>query len=388
MPLALLLAGLLASGLISPLIGSHPVRLGHVALYPTDLGCLAAVAVLAFRQQLRIPKGVRLLLALLVAHTVWGLASAPAQTALNGARGWWWLVIALIVAASSLHFTRVFVVALIVLEAVAIIGMFRFGFHNANTLRVIDGEFVSVRPLTEEGALLMLLLGVFLWFERWPWPRLKAPSLTVAVVLLVLVQQRTVWVAALAIVPIMYVRWLRRTHARQPEVGYAVAGLGCLVLPVAAWFIIHSASLSASATSQRTLHWRFASWRAIIDLMTPQSWLIGHPSSAPFTRFVLGVETSVQPHNLCLETVFRFGLLGVVALVLLGVAVFHAARLDRTAAGLAITAACGIAGLTYGPTLTVGLMLGVVLSLGLSDQADRLQNGDHIVNGVRGAGRE
>lgn len=360
LPFALLLAGLLASNVTSPLFGTNSLHLGAVQLFPVDVALAAGLAIAGYRRSLRVPPCLAPLLGLLALNTVWGLHAFSSQVALNGARSWWWLAGAVVVAASSQVPLRVLVLGLVGVEALALASLARYGIQGATAGRVVDGEFFTLRPLTEAGALLLLQLLVLLLPAWWRSSAGKWLLLLCACVLIVVVQQRTTWLAALAVGPVVVARWLRDTGRQRNELRFASLGVICLVAPVLTWFVTHSHTIAGSASDSGTWRWRVASWRGTLDQMSAQAWVVGHPAGAAPSRYIAGVLENVQPHNLFVEASFRFGVLGLAALLAIGAGVIRRGSMDWLVM-YGILASSAVAALTYGPSPVVGASLGLIL---------------------------
>lgn len=360
-PFAVLLVAATASGYISPLVGPYTLQLGSLTLYALDIGCLVALMLMAHERQLRLPRPMSLLFVSLVFCTVWGLATYPTQEALNSVRTWWWFAVAIVVGACCKPSSRLVVFALAAVEVVTLYGLAKQGIHGAADLRQVNGEFVTLRPLTETGALLVLMLGIMLVAEELESRRVRASLLGLAAILLVVAEQRTVWVAGAAVAPVLALRWIRRTHLRNPQAGYAAVGIAALAMPVVVWLLTQSRSIVGSAQSQGTLRWRFESWRSVLNLMHGKAWLIGHPAGVSPLRFVGGILTDVEAHNLYVGVIYRLGLVGFVGLAMLGVAAWRRTRLRSEKIASALLIAAFVSGLTYGPTIVVGLAIGILL---------------------------
>lgn len=360
-PFAILVAAVVLSGDVSPLVGPYLVHVSSVTFYPADLGSLIALLLLWHERRLRVPTPMRLFGATLVACTVWGLATYPAQAALNGVRAWWWLAIAVIVGSSCRPSGRLLVTALATVEGLGLYGLAKHGVQSADSGFYLNGRFITLLPLTETGAFLLLILAIMLAAEQRMSPRVQRTLIAIAAVLVVLAQQRTVWVAAIVTVPLLTLRWIRRTHGYRPEAAYTAIGAGALASPIAVWLLTHSDSIEGSVQNQGTLRWRLDSWRATVELIHGKVWVIGNAAGSAPLRSVAGVLTDVEPHNLYVEVVYQFGLLGFIGLIVLLIAGWRTARVSHTWTLPALVLASLMSGITYGPSVVVGLALGAAL---------------------------
>jgi hypothetical protein len=145
----------------------------------------------------------------------------------------------------------------------------------------------------------------------------------------VLLQQRSVWVAGGA----MAVTWwaLRPVRAGQ-RLTSAVAGAIALSMVALAFVLgafgrIGSALSDSAAETQgdrSTFAWRVLGWQDLLD--EPRSlvhWLIGVPFGSGYDRYIRGGLVAVSPHNYYLHVVLRLGLIGLVFLVVLYVLIWR-----------------------------------------------------------------
>lgn len=379
---AVLVAGFLASGQAVPIAHPPSFHLGPVTMKPNDLALLIVLTAYALQRALpgrdtaRTPRPLLVLLGLLAVHTLRGVHAYGFQAALNQSRGWWWLLGATIYASTlrwDKQLVRVLAASGVALIATAVYGFATYGLSSADTVRYVDGEALTLRPLTAEGALFLLQLAAVLTFVQWR-PRLVRAGFLLAVwPVLVLVQQRTVWIAALAIVPWLALQWLRRTHRVSAERGYAAFAAALFALPLVVWLVVRSHTLASSAAATQAGHstwqWRLESWRALLGDLPFTGWLIGEPAGAGFARYIPGVGiATVQPHNLYVEALLRFGLPGLVAIVVLWLVVLRrvhdAKRLPWPRwVGYALVASEAIFAISYGPGMTEGIWLGLLIAV-------------------------
>jgi hypothetical protein len=375
---AVLLAGFLASRDVVLLASPRTFEAGNLSFEPTDIALVLVLVAYLLRRatghadEMRLPKPLLFLLALLIIHTARGFEAYGLQATISSERRLIWFAGAAIYAASvpwTKRLDNVFIAATCALLSVALYKFATTGVHSAGRATFVDGEWLPLRPLNAAGALLLLQLLLVIWFL--PLSRRLVPRVLVGIGLpvLVLVQQRTVLAAGMLIAPFLWVAWLRRVDYVSRESGYAIVGGTLIVSPVIVWLLIQSQSLLSSLESAvgsgSTLEWRVAGWQAMLGLMSPSDWLMGTPAGEPQGRYVLGEFTSVQAHNVYVELLFRFGILGVVALGALIVFVARRAKAEGSLpvprwVGYALIASTLVFGMSYMLGLESGLWIGLL----------------------------
>jgi hypothetical protein len=371
---ALLLIAFLVSGYGFPVAKPPHLAVGPINLYAPDLAVIVVLLALLLPAAGGVPSKVPfplwVVLGLIANHTARGIQAHGFQVALASARPWWWFAIsALFVSTVRWEGALVGVLrwALIASVAVAAYGLAKYGISSSGQLRAVDGELLSLRALTGAGALLLLQLALLLAHTT---VRFRAVLLLFASVTLIVVQQRTVWLAALAAGGMLALRWLGSESRARPQRAYAVVGVAFLFLPVAVALLVRSHSIAASLSTAEgpnsTLQWRISSWESSFHLLHGGGWLLGLSAGASLTRFVLGQVTSVGPHSLFVEAVVRFGLPGLVALIAVWASAVR--RLRRSSdlpwpiwVGYAAVLSSAIFAFSYGPGLGTGVVLGLLL---------------------------
>jgi uncharacterized MnhB-related membrane protein len=206
------------------------------------------------------------------------------------------------------------------------------------------------------------------------WRRYVAPSLLVLVVLL---QHRTVWIVTAVGVALLFYR--ERAIARRAlTILLTVIGL----LAVLSFTLLDSPDvqlgeqLASSAQSTGTFEWRYDGWRALLDDSGPESpveVVVGLPFGSGWERTLPSghtIESHISPHNFYLETLLRVGVLGLLLLLTVYVLALRNTAANRTVVsstgGLlsptvinVIVAAQLLYYITYTPDLAQALFVGV-----------------------------
>lgn len=227
------------------------------------------------------------------------------------------------------------------------------------------GDEIGGRPLTA-GQAMTLALAALVIFAKSQSNRTKMdiPILVVAAIVIVLAQQRTVWLALLVGLVILTLQSNLRQQFR--SVGLLVYGV------VAAALVLVAAPLDAvveligtSGTDTKTLDGREEGWIALFVQWTqsdPHTILFGYPFGHGWLRFQSGTYVSWSPHNWYLNTLLRSGLIGVLCFAALIVAVAAGSyRLKLTPPASAIGGAALIYWWTYGLDWYWMPFLGLVL---------------------------
>jgi hypothetical protein len=233
------------------------------------------------------------------------------------------------------------------LVVVATIHITLFGLGGASDfVDPTTGFDQTQRPLIA-GQALVLLLCTILVFSAWS--RTRRLSFLVSgvafLVVLVLAQQRSVWIAALAVAIVGVVLGGGRTRSR-----YLVAALGVTTLAVVVAMTGLADSLVGTITGSvgdaGTFRGRQGSWTALVGRTWaegPGAVLFGEPFGAGFGRFEgPGRWVEFAPHNWYLSIYLRTGLVGLlgylITLVGLVVRSVRAVPTDGTAKVSILTA--------------------------------------------------
>ncbi|MFG2824441.1 O-antigen ligase family protein [Kitasatospora sp. NPDC048365] len=358
--------------------GQVPVVDAGITLYPLDVltVCAAlAAAVSLVRRPVRPHLGhaALVLLALLVfASLVRGVSGYGVQPAGNEARVYFLHVLGAAGYAATVRpdvdldrtLHRVWTVLACFYGVVAILWWSRVGIGSNSDYVLIAGQRVNSRPVDAASAFVIAQAAVMLLCRR---HRTRVTGWLVGPLLLlvVLLQHRTVWLAAL----VMIAGWLlfRPGHGSRKAAGIGAAVLLAATAALAGSFAPDAGltrSLASSATNEDTMAWRVASWRLLVD--RPQGlhdWLFGLPFGSGFTRLLYGRVVEEQPHNYYLHLLLRVGLVGLIAAVALVVAMLL--RTDHRSPNglLRWLATAGIACfcLTYALPFEQSLLIGLLL---------------------------
>jgi O-Antigen ligase len=229
-------------------------------------------------------------------------------------------------------------------------------------IRVLDGPYAFF--LT--GA---LLLTVPAWLRRGQarWVRWLGAVLLVVVIVL---DRRTVWLALLVGMAVLLLRG-RRLTAR--AVALVVAASVLIVLAFAGDMLAREQSAPGTVSSTGSVAWRVEGWSDLVDSWSesPVNWLLGEPFGSGFARTIEGSNTSVHPHNFFIETMIRAGLGGLIALLALTVGLLR--RLWRVRVGGAALFDPGVLApllamqviwyVTWVPGLEQGIVTGIAIAV-------------------------
>jgi hypothetical protein len=177
-------------------------------------------------------------------------------------------------------------------------------------VRVLDGPytFFLAGPL---------LMAVPFWLRRGQarWVRWLGAVLLVVVIVL---DRRTVWLAILVGLAVLLLRG-RRLRAR--GVALVVAASVLTGLAFAGDVLGRNQSPPGTVTSTGSVTWRIEGWSDLVDSWSesPVNWIIGEPFGSGFARTVDGSEVDAHPHNFYIETMIRAGLGGLIAMLALTV---------------------------------------------------------------------
>ncbi|MFD7443119.1 O-antigen ligase family protein [Streptomyces sp. NPDC059909] len=336
-----------------------------VRIYPADVLTACALCVALVRVSRRGPSahaGLFPVMALVVLagwSTLRGIATFGLQAAGNDSRVYFWhfLAIALYIATVPQSaplgrvVTRAWLATAAAYALLSLIGWAGRGLHAANTQVAVGGVAVDSRPVPAAAALVLTQAAALLLCPLRPGASVPgpAPSRTpehggtadrgekegvwrgrarplaalLLLVLVVLLQHRTIWVAAAA----MAVAWwgLRPARAGQ-RMASATAGALVLCLTV---LLFSAGALGAIGGSladsfretqgtHSTFAWRVIGWQDLLNApRSPAQWLIGAPFGSGYERYFAGGLVTVSPHDYYLHVMLRLGLAGVVALLVL-----------------------------------------------------------------------
>ena len=225
-------------------------------------------------------------------------------------RAWSWSDLQVIIVASA-----------IVVAVAGVAGILLFGLGSSSSAAEINGVMESGRPITAPGSLLMLmgLWVTVLSAGKWSTRRLLLVGLLGSMVLLT--QNRSVWVAAILGIVAW---WLApRIRTRGTSSGLGGSSRTVLIFLVAAATALVGLSVAAlgqSASNEVTWQWRVARWVESMSLSRSWAeWLIGSafgptPASTP-TLF------PTSAHSLYVNSIEMIGFIGLAAILALVISV-------------------------------------------------------------------
>ncbi|MFI1467787.1 O-antigen ligase family protein [Streptomyces wuyuanensis] len=339
-----------------------------VRLYPADILTACALCVAAARlprRELWARSGLLpalVLVALAGWSTVRGVAAFGVEAAGNDARVYFWhfLAFALYVATIPLSaplsrvVPRAWLASAAAYVLLSLVGWLGRGLHSLTTHMAVDGVTVDPRPVPA-GAALVIAQGAMLLLcapahgrsgpaSPEPGTRkaarrgvLAVPAAFLLLVLVALLQHRTVWVGAVAMA---LGWWLLRPARAGQRMTSAIAGAVVLSFTALLYSIGAFGSIGASLTdsfneaqgTRSSFVWRVLGWQELLSAArTPSQWLLGSPFGSGYERSIAGGLVTVSPHDYYLHLVLRLGLVGLVALLALYVVVWR--RLGRGGEG-------------------------------------------------------
>ena len=228
-------------------------------------------------------------------------------------RAWSWNDLRVIIVASA-----------IVVALASVVGITMHGFGSSSSSIVVDGGIEGGRPVSASGSLLMLI-GLWITVSsagKWSARRVLVVLLLGSMVLLT--QNRSVWVAAILGVVVWWL--VPRIRFRGASGGLSGISRTLLVFFVAAATALVGgslASLGQSASNDDTWLWRVARWTD--SMAVPRSWvewLVGSafgptPAATP-TLFL------TSAHSLYVDAIEMTGFIELAAVLVLVIAVGRA----------------------------------------------------------------
>jgi hypothetical protein len=260
---------------------------------------------------------------LLAFHAARGVAEFGMEGAANGARGALYFISPLLYAATmpggwDRRAWRMLAATGVLLAAIAVPYFVIEGLGSASSQIVRDGVVGRATPITAAGALLILQAAILLPVLRWPSRQTAMYAAFGAGALVLLLQHRTVWAAALLIAMVGFVWSVRKLD--RDEVAYLAVGAGLLVVPLAVLAFTQvgplGESLESVTRSDSTFNWRVDGWSELLSTHdSPAELTTGQPAGAAYHK---DTDNDVSPHNNFVDTYIRFGLPGVLCLLWLG----------------------------------------------------------------------
>lgn len=338
------------------------------SVYPLDVFTVALLLSLLLRLPFRSPHSRQLTVlgALLAAAVLRGLAEFGSQQAINNARPFLYFIVVLAFVLVMLGPTawdflqRLWKYTGIVLAVAALVFVARNGFGTYAE----SGD----RPLNSTQALIVAQAAVVVIGTS---VRRRDAWLAVAMLGIVLVsQQRTVWVTTMLMISVLVFRsgafgTLRTTRALRQSVAVALLlTIGLVVAGPTEFRASASEATSSVSTTSGTFGWRIEGWVDILDQYMERPTIdqvVGQPMGQGYSRQVGAGQVDVSPHNMYITVLVSFGALGLVTYVLL---MWRAVRRSSQLVALqAIVAGLIVFGIGYQLGTTDGIVLGAALAM-------------------------
>jgi hypothetical protein len=314
-------------------------------------------------------------------HLARGIADFGLQEAFNSSRSWLYFLAALVFAATApMQWDRriwhLIAFTGLSLAVVSIPYLLTEGLHPAAQEVLQNGQFVTSRPISASGTLVILEAAILFLAIRWPSRRASGYCAAIAVAGVLVLQHRTIWVAALAVALVGFTVWSRRRLLQAESLVLGATGVVFLISPFAVWGIWSTSSFRASlaepTSSHSTFSWRTQSWQELISSHHSVADVAsGGPAGASWARSGAEGIVTVSPHSAFVEAFLRFGTPGLalffglfVVLWLRRYGVSSRSSLTGNAVGL-ILIAQGLYSVAYTLGPIQGLILGIFVS-GLS----------------------
>lgn len=357
------------------------VQFGSTSIYPRDVVAFALLTVGSWRLftsgvdgPAKIPLAA--LVVLLAMSLLWGFAEFGVEHATNHARFWLAILSGLVFGATVKSWDRRVVTAFIAagafLAALSVIRVFQHGLYSATTFIDVGGQSVDSRPVLALGVLVMLNALVML-FGRGGLTLATTSLAALLAIGIVLLQHRTLWVAAIICGTLGVFHLASRYRASYERIVYLATGLMLLAVPALLLVVsrvgAYQESVESATGSSSTLTWRLGAWRELLEKQSSAFDLaLGTPSGSDRTIVVDGWVTNLSAHNLYVETILQFGLIGLFALCAVVVLAFRFRRETARRLELAVPAvvillvSVLLVAVTHSPGQVHGLLLGVLVA--------------------------
>lgn len=305
------------------------VEVAGIRVSLSDLGFgligLAAVMRLVRRSHLSLGQAAALLLAgMAVLSLMLSVGAGPIEQSVNSFRGYFGFLAALVYFSTVTtdrdqreDFMRIWFGPAIVMAGLVVM---RWGGRLAGVdLGVIDESFDAPIRVLDGPESLFVGSSALLFLVPALAPAANRPARekylgVVLLIITVLLNRRTLWLAVAAAALLVVIR--------DPRIGRRV------VLAVGVGFALFVASLPLFAgddgggaarpvTDASTLLWRAEGWMGLLETgpEEPAHYLIGQPFGSGYDRTVDGRTLESNPHNFYLQTFLRTGIIGLGALV-------------------------------------------------------------------------
>jgi O-Antigen ligase len=304
---------------------------GGIQLYLLDVTSIAA-AVIALARIARsgvrsIPQGLAVaFFAVVVVHVLRGMAEYEVQLAASSARPTFYFASALIFGStiqtetSARAVPAIFIRAGLGLALLAVPFWVLDGLGNSSQFVVHDGQLVTARPIVATGALVILEAAVLALALRWPSPRSARWIAAICAVAVILLQHRTVWLAAVVLISALAAHLLRTSTRATASRSFAGIGLACLVLPVLVAVFVSTGPLVQSveevSSQHSTFRWRTEGWEDLLQSHDSVGDIVaGTGAGSTLERLVNGERVTVSAHDGYIEVLLRTGIIGLTFLL-------------------------------------------------------------------------
>jgi hypothetical protein len=363
------------------LVWNFEVRVFALDLISVSLALVALVRILS--NGLRsIAVGLVLALSvLLVIHIARGVLEYNVQTAVDEARPWIYFTAPLLYAATvpggwDRRAWKLLAATGVLLAMTAVVYFVVEGVPSAGAVVERGGGLSRATSISAEGTLLIMQAVVIGIALRWP-SRRTAPYVALGAADVVLfLQQRTVWIAGIAMLGLSLFWWLRERPLRRPAMALVATGvilyaasIAFLVIPNRETTTIQHSGTVAQSADTGTFSWRVRGWRELLSRYhSPGVLATGRPAGHTFDRVSNGAITDISPHNELIDTYVRFGLPGVLVLLWLVWLLWSrretvARRTDIAEHAVVLLIVSQLVfGIAYALDLVQGLILGILVS--------------------------
>lgn len=181
-------------------------------------------------------------------------------------------------------------------------------FGNDAAIRVIDGPYNFFLAHA-----FVLTIPAWLRGEQARWLRWTS---VMALLYVLVLNRRTVWLAILVGVAVLM---LRDRRLGRRAMALVVLGTVVTVIAFVALGGLQEGSQPLVKSGSGNLTWRVEGWSELVGAwsQSPTNWAIGQPFGSGFARLVEGSETTSHPHNFYIETMIRTGVAGLLAILAL-----------------------------------------------------------------------
>lgn len=190
------------------------------------------------------------------------------------------------------------------------------GFGSATGWVYGSGTKVNGRPLSESGALLILLAAWAVALMPGRWGPGRVGLLLVLASFVLIAEQRTVWIGAAVSLLVWWVLQIARSGRNVlTRLTWSFSAVVCGAVGLAVTFAVVW-QLRASLTPGQTWGWRVSRWQAsFATARSPEEWLFGG-ALGPTPASVISSFRGIYAHSLYVWSIETVGLAGLAALVI------------------------------------------------------------------------